>query len=184
MQRLAKFIFRARGWRMTGELPDLPKAVFIAAYHTSNWDGFWFITYKFALKVNVRFLAKQSLFWWPFSIFLTRIGAMPIDRSRNESVVQQLVHAFDSAEHLFLALAPEGTRKTRPYWKSGFYQIAKAAKVPVVLAYIDYARKEVGIGPQFYPGDVERDLEFMRNFYAGVTPKHEHLKSHIAFAPE
>ena len=181
IQGLAKFIIRIAGWQTTGELPDLKKAVFIAAYHTSNWDGFWLIVYKFALKVNVRFLAKHTLFWWPLGSLLRSIGAMPVDRSKSSSVVQQLVTALEEEDHMFLALSPEGTRDFRPYWKSGFYQIAKAAGVPVVLAFIDYRKKTMGIGIRFETSDIDTDLRIIRDFYADVTPRHEHLKGPIEF---
>ncbi len=183
MQGLGKFVLRISGWRTTGELPDVPKAVFVAAWHTSNWDGFWLIAYKFALDVKLRFLAKHTLFWWPLGPFLRRLGAIPVDRSKSASIVRQLVDAFEQEQHLFLALAPEGTRKFKPYWKSGFYQIAKAAGVPIVLAYMDYAKREMGIGIRFEPTELERDLQIIRDFYAGVTPRHEKLKSPIEFPP-
>ncbi len=172
---------RIAGWRTTGEVPDIPKAVFVAAYHTSNWDGFWLIVYKLALRVKLRFLAKHTLFWWPLSTLLRGLGALPIDRSKNMSIVRQMVEAFEKEQHLFLALAPEGTRKFKPYWKSGFYQIALAANVPIVLAYMDYAKKEMGIGIHFMPSDVETDLQIIRDFYANVTPRHEGLKGPIEF---
>ena len=175
---------RIAGWRTTGEVPDIPKAVFVAAYHTSNWDGFWLIVYKLALRVKLRFLAKHTLFWWPLSTLLRGLGALPVDRSKNMSIVRQMVEAFEKEQHLFLALAPEGTRKFKPYWKSGFYQIALAANVPIVLAYMDYAKKEMGIGIHFMPSDVETDLQVIRDFYAGVTPRHEGLKGPIEFFPD
>ena len=183
VRRLAKFIIRISGWQTTGELPDLPKAVFVAAYHTSNWDGIWLILYKIALDVKFSFLAKHSLFWWPLGNLLRSVGAIPIDRSKSTSIVRQLVEAFEEQDHLFLALAPEGTRDFKPYWKSGFYQIAKKSGVPIVLAYIDYAKKEMGIGIQFLPSDVETDLQIIRDFYSCITARHEHLKSPIEFPP-
>ncbi len=127
---------------------------------------------------------SDCLFWWPLGNFLQKVGAIPVDRSKSASIVQQLVDAFEKEEHLFLAVAPEGTRKWQPNWKSGFYQIAKAADVPIVLAYIDFAKKEMGIGIQFDPSDVETDLQIIRDFYAQVTPRHEHLKGPIEFRPD
>jgi 1-acyl-sn-glycerol-3-phosphate acyltransferase len=184
-QRLARWIFRMAGWKMVGRIPDIDKGVFIAAPHTSNWDGFWFLTYKVAQQVEVSFLAKQSLFWWPLGSLLSAMGAIPIDRHDAAGLVPQLVSAFEEREHLFLALAPEGTRKWKPHWKSGFYRIAKAADVPITLAFIDYRRKEIGIGPTL-PRDrtVGEDLAAISEFYVGITGRHPELQGPVTFPPE
>ena len=173
------------GWTTTGEVPDLDKVVLIAAPHTSNWDGFWLIVFKIALDVRLRFLAKHTLFWWPLSSLLRWFGALPIDRSHAASTVKQMVNAFEEEDHLFLALAPEGTRKWKPYWKTGFYQIALAANVPIVLAYIDYPDKKMGIGPRLQPtGDIGNDLAVIRKFYAPFVPRHPKLRSPVEFPPD
>ena len=184
LQPIANLIIRIAGWRIVGEVPQLPKAVFIAAPHTSNWDGFWLLVCKVALDVEVRFLAKHSLFWWPLGPILSMMGAMPIDRSKSMSTVEQLVETFNREKKLFLALAPEGTRKWQPYWKTGFYQIAKGASVPIVLTFIDYKRKEMGIGIAIHANDPERDLTLIREFYRPCTGRNPQLKSPIAFPPD
>ena len=182
---LANLIFRLSGWELVGRVPDLKKAVFIAAPHTSNWDGFWFLCYKFAVDVKVSFLAKETLFWWPLGPFLRATGAIPIDRSDAHSIVPRLVEEFERADHLFLALAPEGTRKWKPHWKTGFYRIAKAAGVPIVLASIDYENRRIGIGPTLPEGrTMEQDLADIREFYAGVRGRHPELQGPIEFPPE
>lgn len=184
LQKLAQWILKICGWTAIGEVPSMDKVIFIAAPHTSNWDGFWLIVYTIALRVKLRFLAKHSLFWWPLSSLLRGLGAIPIDRRHAASTVNQLVQAFETESHLFLALAPEGTRSWKPYWKSGFYQIAVAAKVPIVLAYIDYAKRQMGIGITIYPcGDAEIDLEKIRDFYKPHVPRHPKLKGPVAFPP-
>lgn len=184
LQNVAKKILDVFHWKTAGKIPPLDKAVFIIAYHTSNWDGFWLIVYKFALNVKVTFLAKHTLFWWPLGSILRKMGAIPIDRAHTHSTVQQLVEDFRTRDHLFLALSPEGTRKWQPYWKSGFYQVAKKAGVPIVLAYIDYRRREMGIGITIQPGDRDQDLLLMREFYRNVTPKRPANQGPVAFPPD
>jgi len=170
---------------MIGEIPNVEKAVFIAAPHTSNWDGFWLLIYKFAIGVDVRFLAKDTLFWWPLGPLLTAMGAMPVDRRNAATIVPQLVSTFADERHLFLALAPEGTRKRMPYWKSGFYRIAEAANVPVVFAFIDYKQRQMGIGPALPLGlSIEDTLAEMREFYAPFVGRRPELQSPIEFPPE
>jgi 1-acyl-sn-glycerol-3-phosphate acyltransferase len=182
---LAKCVFRLGGWKALGEIPDLDKAVFIAAPHTSNWDGFWLLVYKLVVDVDVRFLAKHTLFWWPLGPVLTAMGALPIDRSDANNVVPQLVSAFEREEHLFLALAPEGTRSWAPYWKTGFHRIASAAGVPVVLAHVNYARREVGIGPVLPIGrSLEEDFVDIRAYYVRASGKRPELQGPISYTPE
>ena len=182
---LARTIFKIRGWQLVGQLPDLEKAVFIAAPHTSNWDGWWFLCYKHAIDVEVSFLAKESLFWWPLGNILRSMGALPIDRGDAAAIVSKLVEEFASADHLYLALAPEGTRKWKPYWKSGFYRIAKAANVPIVLASIDYQRRRIGIGPTLPDGrSLEEDLADIRAYYSDKSGRHPELQGPIEFAPQ
>ena len=184
LQPIARLILKLCGWTTTGEVPDLDKVVFIAASHTSNWDGFWLIIFKVAMNVDLRFLAKHTLFWWPLSSLLRSFGAMPIDRSHTASTVQQLITVFNEEERMMLALAPEGTRKWKPYWKTGFYQIAKEAQVPIVLAYIDYPKRKMGIGITLHPSDdIEKDLAIIRDFYEPFVPRHPELRSPIEFPP-
>lgn len=185
LKALARAILRITGWTMVGEVPPLQKAVFIAAPHTSNWDGFWLLVYKFALDVKVRFLAKHTLFWWPLGAILRGAGAMPIDRSERAATVEQLARAFDEAEHLFLALAPEGTRKWQPHWKTGFYRIAKAANVPIVLAFIDYPSRRMGVGITLpMDNSMEEDLQLIRKFYTPYTGRRPENAAPIEFPPD
>ena len=184
LKALAKLILRIGGWAVIGDIPKLDKAVFIAAPHTSNWDGFWLIIYRFSNDVNLRFLAKHTLFWWPLSSILNGAGAIAIDRSLASSTVQELVDLFAKEDHFFLALAPEGTRKWQPYWKTGFYQIASAANVPIVLAFIDYDKRELGIGGQIDTCDgIEINIEEIRKFYAPYKPCRPERMGPIEFPP-
>jgi hypothetical protein len=55
------------------------------------------------------------------------------------------------------------------HWKSGFYRLALAAKVPIGLASIDYARRRVELRTYVdLTGDPEGDLACFRERYAGV----------------
>lgn len=181
---LARSILNAGGWTMVGQLPDFNKAVFIAAPHTSNWDGFWLIVYKFAIDVKVSFLGKASLFWWPLGNMLAAVGCIPVDRSDAAAIVPQLVDAFRKRDRLYLALAPEGTRKWQPYWKTGFHRIAEAANVPVVMAFIDYGKKEMGIGPALPIGlSLDEMQPEIAAFYAPIRGRHPELQGPVKFPP-
>lgn len=169
--RVGQIVYRWLGWTCVGEAPPYPKYVIIAAPHTSNWDAFYLIMAGAMLKLDMHFFGKHTLFHGPVGWFLRRIGGIPLDRSRNQSFVSQAVAWFAAKERFAIGVAPEGTRRRTPGWKTGFYYIALQAKVPVVLGYIDYARKEGGILPEVLipSGDIDRDFERLRAIYSKFT---------------
>jgi 1-acyl-sn-glycerol-3-phosphate acyltransferase len=121
-------------------------------------------------------MAKDSLFRGPQGILLRALGGIPIDRSKNNNVVDATVRSFAENDALVVLIPPEGTRKAAQYWKSGFYHIARKANVPVGLGFLDYARKRVGIGPLLtLTGDLKHDMDQVRAFYADKAPKHPAL---------
>ena len=183
-QRFARFLLKAGGWTLEGELPAVDKAVFIGAPHTSNWDGFWLMTYKVYLDVDIHFLAKHTLFWWPLGPILRALGAMPLNRTASADTVRQIVDAFADRRHFWFALSPEGTRKWQPYWKTGFYRIASLANVPIVLVFIDYRRRRMGIGPTLSGArNPDEDLGVIREFYAPCVGRIPGRQGPIEFAP-
>jgi len=169
LQRLARFILWVAGWQAVGDIPDEPKAVFIAAPHTSNWDGFWALTYKAAIGLDIRFFAKEALFWFPLGNLLRALGGIPLDRTHAQSAVPRAVAMFAEEESFFFGLAPEGTRARRDAWKTGFYRIATQASVPVYLGILDYENKRVGIDGRLDPsGDVDIDIAACADFYRDI----------------
>ena len=163
---LGRSLLRLGGWRVTGAFPDIPKLVLIAAPHSSNWDGIWGMAAKMALGFDARILGKDSLFWWPLSILLRRLGVIPLDRRKPQGVVEQSVELILQSPRLWFALAPEGTRKPVKQWKSGFLKIAHGAGVPVLMAYFHYPDKVIGIGPLFHTtGDLAADMAAIRAWY-------------------
>lgn len=181
--RIAKLILRLGGWTSIGGTPDEPKAVIIAAPHTSNWDGFWALVYKVAVGLDVRFFAKKSLFWFPLGTLLRGLGATELDRSKAGNAVQQAIAQFSENQSFYLGLAPEGTRGLKQGWKSGFYRIAEGAGVPVYVGFLDYGNKRVGIGPKVeLTGDSEADLATIRGHYDGIEGRWPDKASPIVFA--
>ena len=167
LSRLSKLILRTLGWRVTADLPDFRKYVAIAAPHTSNWDFPLGILAARAIKLEIHWMGKHSLFYWPWGWFFRAIGGTPVHRGQNQNYIRQMSELFSRSENLVLALAPEGTRGKTDHWKTGFHYIARAAKVPIVMAYLDFAHKEVGIGEILYPGDdIEADFEQIREYYS------------------
>ena len=169
LQALSDLIMRLTGWRVAGKLPDLPKFVLIGAPHTSNWDFMLFLGVIFKLGADVRFMGKAELFRSPIGFFFRYCGGIPVDRSKSNGLVEQMVQASQAAEHFILTISPEGTRSQVREWKRGFYHIASEAGIPIVLAVVDAKQKIVRVGQVFHPtGDVEADLAAIQAFYAGM----------------
>ena len=172
LRGLASLILKLLGWRIENGLPNLPKYLVIAAPHTSNMDAIVFLCAALACGVRPLFTVKHTAFKPPFAGILRWLGAYPIDRTRSTNVVDQVVEMYDKSTHAVFAITPEGTRKMTQYWKSGFYHMASKAKVPIVLAYVDYKRKVVGarVEPLYPSGDIQKDVEVFKEFYANITP--------------
>jgi len=168
----AHFIATRQGWTIIGQPPAEPKYVLIGAPHTSNWDFLYFVYLIYYFRIRVKWLAKDSLFPWPFRRLHIALGGIPIDRSKANHMVEQIADAYQQADELVILIPPEGTRRYRDHWKSGFYHIARAADVPVSLGFIDYARKQFGFGPTLtLSGDVQADMANIAAFYADKTGK-------------
>ena len=165
-RRFFAWLLRRCGWKLAGEFPNLPKLVFIAAPHSSWWDGVWGLLFKAAVGLDASFMAKKELFAGPLGWLLRRMGGIAIERSAAHGVVEQMVERFAERERLWLGIAPEGTRKAVTKWKSGFWQIAHEAGVPVLAVYFHYPEKTIGIGPVFeLSGDRDADVARIREFY-------------------
>lgn len=161
------------GWRIEGNFPDCAKMVLAVVPHTSNWDFPVGLMAKFALRLECRYIAKHSLFWWPLGAFLRAVGGISINRAAAGDVVAGAIQAFQERDRLVLVITPEGTRSKVPKWKSGFHRIAHAAGVPIVLVTFDYSRKAVRLGPTFAAGDdYDRDLAAMQSHLSASMARH------------
>ncbi len=174
MRTLSKLIYFIIGWKAVGSVPkDIKKAVFIVAPHTSALDFYIGRFYCWINRLPMKVLIKKEAFKGPLGSLLKKVGGIPIDRSKATSKVTQIVNLFNEHDAMFLTIAPEGTRKYNDRWKMGFYHIAVQAKVPILLSFLDYEKKEAGIGPPFYPtGDVEKDFKEIENYYRGKKGRH------------
>ena len=167
-----RLALRLMGWRVDGEVPDLPKFVIAVAPHTSNWDFVVGAATMFALDLRLSFIGKHSLFRWPVAGVMRWMGGIPVDRGASHGLVGETVKAFASVDGRILAIAPQGTRKRGARFRSGFLHIARGANVPVVLASLDYASRCLRLGPSFMPGeDVDAELARVEAFFAKVKGK-------------
>ena len=162
--RVARGVMRLFGWRVVADGLPARQGVIVVYPHTSNWDFVWAVLAKWSLGLDVTFWGKAPLFRVPlFGRWLRWLGGIPVVRDAPNGVVgqmaQRLVEARRRDEFMWLGLSPEGTRERTPGWRSGFHQVALQAGVPVVLAYLDYARREVGLDSAWrLSGDAPADL--------------------------
>lgn len=173
MHAIAKFIyFKILGWKLEGFFPKIDKCVVIVAPHTSNWDFFLGLLVRRVLNEEFNFIAKKSLFNWPYGWFFRWQGGMPIDRTKNNNFVDACTALIHKSPKIHFALAPEGTRSKVSKWKTGFYYIAKQAHVPIVMVCFDYGSKTVKISASTKPtANKEKDFENFAAFYKGAKGK-------------
>jgi 1-acyl-sn-glycerol-3-phosphate acyltransferase len=177
MRWLANFIFfKIMGWKIVGNKTfskhSIKKAVIIAAPHTSWHDFYLGLLIRKITNVKTNFVGKKELFKWPFGYYFRAVGGKPLDRTSGQNKVEAIADLFNSEDEFRLTLAPEGTRKKVEKWKTGFYYIAKAANVPIIMFTLDFKNKQTEVSEPFYPtDDIEADFKIMKSFYDGVEGK-------------
>jgi 1-acyl-sn-glycerol-3-phosphate acyltransferase len=182
---LAKAFLRLTGWALEGTRPVPRGFVLIAAPHTTNWDLVYFLAHAWAFGISPSWMGKHTLFRGPLGPVMRWLGGVPVFRARAGGLVEQMARAFALDPDLVLTVPPEGTRGRTAYWKSGFYQIARAARVPIVMGYLDYERHRGGLGPLLVPGDdLRADMDAFRAFYADKRGKYSDRFGEVRLAEE
>ncbi len=173
LRLLANILLFCFGWKTKGEKPKEKKFVIIAAPHTSNWDLFFMMLVALKLDIHIYWIGKDSIFKFPFKNTMKWLGGIPVDRSKSNDVVANMVKTFSECDELVLSIPPEGTRSHTVYWKTGFYHMANGAGIPICLGFLDYAKKEGGVGPMYKPsGNIEKDMVEIKAFYKNITGKY------------
>ena len=179
-------LFLKQGWTLKGShLAEHRRCVVIDAPHTSNWDLVYTLVAFDMMGLPVRFTVKKVWMDFPQGLFMRELGGIGIDRSpkdgstERKSMVQAMIDLFEETPgDLAITVTPEGTRSLRTKWRSGFYHVAVGAGVPILLGYLDYGKKEAGIGKVIHPsGDFEADMKEITDFYQTIEPKFPELFS-------
>lgn len=161
------------GWKIDKKVNLPPKCVICVAPHTSNWDLILGEIIYTAMGEKANFLIKKSWFVFPFNIIFNALGGIPVDRSKKTSLTEQMAEEFGKRDKFQLAITPEGTRKKAEDWKKGFYYIALAANVPIVIVILDYSTKTVTFDSIFHPtGDAENDIKEIKSHYKNAKGRH------------
>jgi 1-acyl-sn-glycerol-3-phosphate acyltransferase len=179
-QRFSRHALRLLGWRCI-DVPNRPRRAVLAVYpHTSNWDFPLGLLAATALGLNAHWVGKDTLFRWPFGGLMRWLGGIPVDRSAPGGFVDSIAAAIRRQERFILAIAPEGTRSLRPGWKSGFYRIARAAGVPVLVGTIDWGQRRVGLLASIdLSGDEAADMARIADCLADSRGRRPELASPI-----
>ena len=164
-------LYDDKGFVLTGRVPDIPKFILLGAPHTTNWDFIFFAGAVRELGIKPSFIGKHTLFKWPMTRFMYDMGGMPVDRSKSGGYVQAVVRAIDEADEIALVIAPEGSRSSDGRWRSGFWHIANAARIPIVPAWVHHEERRGGLGEPIMPsGDFHADLAKIAAFYQSNRP--------------
>ncbi|SDI28592.1 1-acyl-sn-glycerol-3-phosphate acyltransferases [Ferrimonas sediminum] len=171
--RISAWLLKRLGWSIQGQIPATGRYIIIVGPHTSNWDFPIGILAQWALGMNANFIGKHQLFRWPLGWFFRALGGFPVNRGKQNNLVNTAIELFASQENFILALAPEGTRKPVNRWKTGFYHIAKQARVPIYCAGLDFKSKTVIIRAPLVPGnDMASDMNTILDFFRAIPGKY------------
>lgn len=173
---ISVFLLRLAGWntKPVGCFPVLPKKyVAIVAPHTSNWDFIIGILYRSVLRLEkAKYLGKKELFKPPFGFLFRWLGGTPVDRTTSQNMVDEVVKIFNTHDEFAIALSPEGTRKKVERLRTGFYNIARKANVPIIMVALDFENKRVIFSEPFTPThDQAADFEKIISFFRPIQGK-------------
>ncbi|MBC3870461.1 1-acyl-sn-glycerol-3-phosphate acyltransferase [Undibacterium oligocarboniphilum] len=183
-QRWALRMLRLLGWNVNYKPLPGPRGVIIVYPHTSNWDFMVGVLAKLAIGMPFYFIAKSSLFEGVTGATIGRLvrylGGEPVERGVSTGAISRLADKMHAADWYWMALAPEGSRSLKPYWRSGFYHIAVAANVPLGCAYFDFRKREVSLVDYLdLSGDTQQDMQHIRDIYRDVQGCRPQLASPI-----
>ncbi|MGI2260992.1 lysophospholipid acyltransferase family protein [Shewanella sp. GXUN23E] len=170
-----RWLMKLTGWQFEGQLPPSGKYIVIVGPHTSNWDFIVGVMARGAMAINIHFLGKHQLFIPPWGWLFKALGGSPVDRRKNNNLVDAVAQLFANDPQYKLALAPEGTRSEVKRWKTGFYHIARQANVDIYPVGLDFGRKKVVISQPLHPsGNMVAEMNQLMDFFRtikGQKPK-------------
>ncbi|GHB72740.1 1-acyl-sn-glycerol-3-phosphate acyltransferase [Persicitalea jodogahamensis] len=176
------FLYKLFGWKVIGLPPyKVKKAIWVGAPHHSNWDLAISLGARATMQFDISFLAKKQIFQWYSGWLFRALGGLPVDRSKANNLVDNVVQIFQENDSLHLAITPEGTRDDVPVLKRGFYYMALNANVPLILVGFDYPRKAFVIREALYlSGDYQKDMQAFYDFYLTIEgPRKTWLNNYV-----
>ncbi len=166
-------LLKILGWKINGEFPDIKKSIIIFAPHTSYYDAVYGKLLFNELGIKYMFLSKKELFYFPMNIFMKWFGSVPVRGVTGENAIYQVTKMLQEEESLHIILSPEGAFAKVTKWDKGFYYMAWRAKVPIIVGYLDYQKKEIGIkGIIDNLENLNTVMLQINTMYKGVTAKY------------
>ena len=166
LMRFCRFVLGLFGWRVLRNLPPSHKYIVVGAWHTSNWDFPLAVLAAGAMGLKLNFIGKQELVSGKLGWFMKRLGIIGVDRSQRNQFVQTIADLYANVDELRIVVPAEGTRSKSEYWRTGFYYMALAAKVPIAFGILDAGNKQIGIDGYFVPtGNRNEDLQKVIDFF-------------------
>jgi 1-acyl-sn-glycerol-3-phosphate acyltransferase len=177
---IAKFLLKISGWKLNSNVPkEANHCVMIAAPHTTNWDFYYTRLAFYILNIPMKVAIKDFWVKFPFGLLVKPLGGIGVNRSpkqpgeKRKSMIEAMADVIKVNDEIAMVIAIEGTRKAVKRWRMGFYHTAVAANVPITFGYLDYEKKEAGVGGYIYPtGDIKKDMREILDFYQNIAPKH------------
>lgn len=166
-------LYKICGWTKEVSVSHPKKYIICLAPHTSNWDFVLGQLYSHADGVKINFLMKKEWFFFPLGALFRRLGGIPVNRQKKGSMTDALAETARQSEVFRLCVTPEGTRKSNPEWKKGFYYIALKAGLPILLYGVDYERKLIQCTKVVVPtGDIDREMAEIKEYFKNFKGKH------------
>lgn len=176
---LGKAILKLLGWKVVlqGDVNVLNRCILVVAPHTHNMEYILGNLSYWSLERPLKIIIKDAHTKAWYGPLVKGLGGIGIDRSQKNDLVNFVAKQFEK-EDFSLVITPEGTRSWVPKWRKGFYHMAMAAKVPIVLAAGDFKRKIVYLGytipyERIASVPFEEIMEEIENYYIknDIQPK-------------
>lgn len=180
---LVYFVFRViLGWKVLGDLPDVPKMICAVVPHTASIDFFFIVYLSVHYDVTPNWIGKKELFEGFMGTLYRYTGGISVDREAPLKAMKQTIRYIKEADNVVLCIAPEGTRHYTDHWKKGFYFIAQKTDMPIVFFKLDYkARTITSREPLIPSGDIHADLELVKPFLEGAIGRFPEKAAPIRF---
>jgi len=136
-------------------------------------DALYGKLFFYEIGIKHTFLSKKDLFFFPMNIGMKLYGSIPVRNVNKNNAIYRVVKLFKNSDDLHIILSPEGTRSKVKKWDKGFYYMALKANVPIIVGYLDYQKKEIGIkGVINNLENIDSVMQQINLMYSDVTAKY------------
>ena len=172
MRTISGKILGKLGWKITGDFGIIKKSITIFAPHTAHVDFFFGKLGFTELGVKFNFLSKKELFFFPMNLIMRKLGSIPVRGVKGKNAIYEVAEMLNNTNELHIVVSPEGRIKRVDNWNKGFYYMAKKAKVPIVVSYLDYEKREMGVKEVIYDiEDFNTVMKQINSIYKDVKGK-------------